>query len=111
MSRYPRSSGPRPSRSRAQWRGLVAEQEASGLSVPDFCREHDLATATMYSWRSRLAREEPAPEVTFVQLEPSDAGVEAASGDLSVTFPSGATLRCPADHLAELVAALVREAW
>lgn len=114
MTRQHHSSERRPRRSRAQWRDLIAEQEASGLSVTAFSREHDLCPQTVYGWRSRLARESPAPSVAFVQLETSEnvseARDEVTSAELSVTFPSGATLRCPSEHLAELVTALTGEA-
>jgi len=114
MSRHPESSEPRPRRSRSEWRQIITEQEASGLSIAAFCREHDLCPQTLYGWRSRLARTEPAPPIAFVKVESSEetpvTDALAPAGELSVEFPSGATLRCPADRLGELVTALTKEA-
>ena len=41
-------------RSVETWRGLVARQVRSGLSVQAFCRQERLNTWTFYGWRSRL---------------------------------------------------------
>ncbi len=37
------------------WRDVMAEQQASGLSVVAFCRENDVADSLFYRWRRRLA--------------------------------------------------------
>lgn len=36
------------------WRGVVAEQEASGLSVAAFCRERTIPAWKFHYWRKRL---------------------------------------------------------
>jgi hypothetical protein len=38
----------------AKWRGLVAAQEASGLSVHGFCDEHGIPASSMFAWRRKL---------------------------------------------------------
>lgn len=40
-------------RSAAAIRKFISEQEASGQSVPSFCRERGINEATFYSWRTR----------------------------------------------------------
>jgi hypothetical protein len=42
----------------AYWRGVVERQAGSGLSVAEFCVRRDVATASFYAWRRRLARED-----------------------------------------------------
>ena len=43
-----------------EWRARIAEQERSGLSVKQFCKERALTECSFYSWRKRLRqREEP----------------------------------------------------
>ena len=38
----------------AQWRALIAEQEASGQSIRDFAEERGVSAWSLYGWRSRL---------------------------------------------------------
>lgn len=38
------------------WLELIAEQEASGLSIAAWCRDAGVNPATMYWWRSELKR-------------------------------------------------------
>lgn len=61
------------------WRRMLRQWRASGLSVRAFCRLHDLAEASFYSWRRALAQcqgEQP----TFV---PVRVVAEATATDLS----------------------------
>ena len=48
-----------PSERRKRWQAVVAEQEASGQSVREFCRERKLAEHAFYWWRRRLHEEKP----------------------------------------------------
>ncbi len=38
----------------AQWQRLVAEQEASGLTVAEFCRRRRISRSHWFAWRRRL---------------------------------------------------------
>jgi transposase-like protein len=40
----------------AAWRGLLADQVRSGLSVAQFCSREGVSAASFYQWRSRLGR-------------------------------------------------------
>lgn len=96
-----------------QWRTLIERQQASGLSIAAFCRRHDVVTASFYAWRRRLGESSGSPRRTdFVRLEPAQppGGVEEGSEVIEVRFGRGATLRCPASHLRELVSLLIGEA-
>jgi hypothetical protein len=42
-----------------QWREWIAEQERSGISARQFCKERGLAEQSFYGWRKRLRRREP----------------------------------------------------
>ena len=44
----------RARRSRAHWQGVIARAEASGQSIPAFCRAEGIRLRTFYGWRARL---------------------------------------------------------
>lgn len=46
-------------RRREDWRQLISEHKQSGLSVKAFCGKHGVGEALFYSWRKRLAEEQP----------------------------------------------------
>lgn len=37
-----------------EWSERIAEQERSGVSVKQFCKERELAECSFYAWRKRL---------------------------------------------------------
>jgi len=39
-----------------QWEALVAEQQASELSAPEYCKQHDIAYTSFSKWRTNLKR-------------------------------------------------------
>ena len=65
-----------------QWRERIAEQERTGVSVKQFCKQQGLTEYSFYAWRKRLRRQAP---VRFALVErgvlrgPSTASVPAAS--------------------------------
>ena len=81
----------RQSERQKYWQVVIAEQEASGKSVRDFCRERDLSEASFYWWRPRLREEKP---VSFALVETKGA---AQAAKFELTLSSGEVLRIPAD--------------
>jgi transposase-like protein len=57
---------------RAYWGKLIAEQEASGLSIAAFCQQRGIADNSFYRWRQRLQMSEP---VRFALLKTVDRGL------------------------------------
>jgi transposase len=47
-------------RKRADWQQLILEHEQSGLSVKAFCQKHGVGDALFYSWRKKIAEDQPA---------------------------------------------------
>lgn len=89
--------GRRPSEERRRyWRGVVARQRRSGLSVAAFCREHEVSPAAFYSWRRRLADEMSgrSTEVSFVPL-PLDQAVPPRAAEFSLQLPNGVQVTVP----------------
>jgi hypothetical protein len=73
------------------WQGVIAEQEASGKSIREFCRERDLTEHAFYWWRRRLHEEKP---VSFALVE---AKAEERRAKFELALSSGEVLHIPAD--------------
>jgi transposase-like protein len=79
----------------SQWRRLIAEQEASGLTVREFAACRGLSASTIYWWRSRLHREgrsvaELVPvEVTEAPAAASTAIERIVGDDIVLRLPRG----------------------
>ncbi len=39
------------------WKTLFEQQQGSGLSIIQFCRDNNVNTSTFYAWRKRLSAE------------------------------------------------------
>ena len=90
-------------RTRAEWRGLVARFEQSGLSMAAFCRRAKLPRGSFVKWRRRLEgspsveRHSP-PAPAFVEwIAPPSAHAEVArgagAGEFELSLPGGVVLR------------------
>ena len=44
----------RKTRSLEQWRSIIEEQQASDLTITEFCQQHVLSKTTFYAARSKL---------------------------------------------------------
>ena len=42
----------RKSRSLEQWRNIIEEQQASGLTVAEYCQQHTLSKTTFYATKT-----------------------------------------------------------
>jgi hypothetical protein len=73
-----------------QWRGRIAEQERSGVSVKHFCKERGLTECSFYAWRKRLRNQSP---VRFALVERGAQHGSAAEPDLELLLASGERLR------------------
>ncbi len=90
-------------RSRAHWQAVIARAEASGQSIPAFCRAEGIRPRTFYGWRARLNA--PPGEALVAPTTPGtgeaarflDLGTLGAAGagpwDLELELGAGVTLR------------------
>jgi transposase-like protein len=103
-------------RCEAYYRGLLAEQEASGRSVRAFAAERGLSPWTLYGWRGKLgqSRRRSVAE-NGANKEPGFVSVDVVGGtpsssDFEVELADGLIVRVPRDtttvRLVELVRAL-----
>ena len=100
---------------RAYWRDVLERQRESGLSVRQFCREHQVSEASFHSWKRKIAGHDrhgaassedgdqkyPAKKRVTKQTENAavfiPVRVSAAAGSvLEVVHPRGHVLRVPA---------------
>jgi hypothetical protein len=77
----------RPRRSAAQWRHLVSQQAASGLSASAFCDRHDLSYVSFIQWRRRLRRGEPPAEAEPIAAAEEPLAVQSMPF-IELTAPS-----------------------
>jgi|SRR5689334_3398745 len=73
-----------------QWRERIAEQEGSGLSVKQFCKERGLTECSFYAWRKRLRKKEAVRFALVERATPHECANEAL---LEVVLASGERLR------------------
>ena len=99
-----------------KWRDLVERQEASGLSVAAFCRDHRVAASSFFAWKRKLGATAAAATPAFVEATVVAAGtlpppgVTGSAGLIEVRLRGGRRVRVgrgfDRDLLAEVVAAL-----
>ena len=100
---------------RAYWRDVLERQRESGLSVRQFCREHQISEASFHSWKRKIAghdrdgaassedgdQKHPAKKQVAKQTENTAVFIPvrvsaAASSVLEIVHPRGHVLRVPA---------------
>lgn len=99
----------------AKWRGLVSEQEQSGKTVAEFCRERGIARSKLYLWRQRCVGAKAASG--FVRLRVARAAeaerVATAGKGIAVRLAGGRSLVVEpgfdACHLRALLSVLENE--
>jgi hypothetical protein len=78
-----------------QWRERIAEQQRSGMSARQFCKEQGLSEPSFYAWRKRLRQQQPT--VRFALVERGAARPEAAiEAGLELVMVTGERLRIAA---------------
>jgi transposase-like protein len=93
----------------AKWRGLVCEQEQSGKTVVEFCRERGIARSKLYFWRQRCEGAKAATGLVEAPAEEAETVATAHSG-IEVRLAGGRSLVVEAgfdaSHLRALLAVL-----
>jgi hypothetical protein len=76
-----------------EWRERIAEQERSGESVKQFCKERSLAECSFYSWRKRLRQQEGPVRFALVERQRTKLQEPAQEAQLELVLVTGARLR------------------
>jgi hypothetical protein len=93
---------PKQSRSsrRTFWQEVLTRQEASGLSIQQFCRRERLGVSTVYAWKRRFRQlsrrpkkaEWPAAGFARVRIVPEPAK-SLADGTIEILLPADRRVR------------------
>ncbi len=79
------------------WSAIFSQQESSGLTISQFCRENELNTSTFYAWRKKLAKhsDDKLPTERKQQLVPLMVSEPSFTTEpsLTITTPSGYQLK------------------
>jgi hypothetical protein len=75
------------------WRKIIRDQQASGLSVAEYCRRARLSAWSLYSWRLRLRAERKAT-AQFVEVKVTRRNTGALAEGQG-PGPSGIELHLP----------------
>jgi hypothetical protein len=95
---------------RATWQRLLAEQQASGLSVVAWCFQQDIREQTFYYWRKRLSKPTvppatPAPQWLALDTAPAAGhGLMLQIGPVAITVTAGFDQQVLADVVHVLTA-------
>jgi transposase-like protein len=92
------------------WRGVIRDQQASGLSISAFCREREVSPASFFTWRRRLTqRDQKDMAAKFVPLQ-MHAPPTATPARCEVVLPDGCRIivptQCDANWLRDVLAVL-----
>ena len=94
-------------RSHEQWRAILNEQQASGLTIIDYCRKHQLATSSFYVFRKKLGittssfvRTQVTQQVELITQQPP---IELTLGKATLKLPSNTC----ATYLGQVLRALL----
>jgi len=79
-------------RSSQQWQQIIEQQEASGLSVVDFCKQHQLNSKYFYARRRNgLMKKQRNLAVPFIKVSKAPADNSAMAlqvGDIRLSLPT-----------------------
>ena len=50
------------------WKGIIDKYRESGLSVAEFCKEHNISTGRFYHWRRRFSNEHCKEDKGFFEV-------------------------------------------
>jgi hypothetical protein len=74
-----------------KWAERIAAQQRSGISVKQFCKEHELTEYSFYAWRKRL-REKESVRFALVERRAPRQGLPAETV-LELVLTTGERLR------------------
>jgi len=55
------------------WREIISGQQASGLSIAAYCRQHGISQQSLFNWRRRFGADAGKPSPAFVEVKAASA--------------------------------------
>uniref|UniRef100_UPI0003815C82 IS66 family insertion sequence element accessory protein TnpA n=3 Tax=Psychromonas ossibalaenae TaxID=444922 RepID=UPI0003815C82 len=86
-----------------KWTKLITEQQESGLTVAQFCRDNSLNSKSFYNWRIKITTLSEA--LSFVKVQSASAPVPISKNSIQLHF-SNTSLSLPGTVSPVWVAAL-----
>jgi transposase-like protein len=84
------------------WQERIANREASGLSIDEFCTDEDVSRSTYYRWVQNLkegipdaVREEAANLATAEITEAKFLPISITTSPIEIELPNGGLVRLP----------------
>ena len=76
-----------------KWAGIIKAHKASGLTVDEYCKQHNISRSAYFYWLRRI-KEEALSQAGFVEIPPVNAVAEKSFFDTQMIIKSGATEIC-----------------
>ena len=90
-------------RSKKQWQAIIEAQQASGLTIIDYCQQHQLSTTSFYAVRKKLGLSSGkfvrAKITQQVEVIEEQASITIMVGKVNVSLP----VATPATYLSQLL--------
>ena len=83
---------------RSFWKNHIDGWQHSGLSQPEYCKQHDIKLATFGYWRTRLKKPQPVNRLIPVTLP--------NTSHIRISLPNGIGLSLPVHVLADVLPVL-----
>lgn len=95
----------------AKWKVLVEEQEKSGLSQINFCKQKNVSSAQLGYYRSLLKPKLPNENVSIGSFFPVKINRQTSEKEIRLTLPNGFQclfpIRIDTTHLKKLIEVLL----
>ncbi len=90
-------------RNEAQWQTLIQDQQTSGLTIADYCQQHNLARSSFYAFKKKLgltsSRFVCAKVIQQIELLEEQPPITLSTAKVNVTLPA----TTPATYLAQIL--------
>jgi len=90
-------------RNQTQWQTLIQNQQTSGLTVSDYCQQHQLPTSSFYAFKKKLGITSNsfvrAKVTQQIELIEEAQPIILSVGKANVSFPA----TTPASYLAQIL--------
>lgn len=100
-------------RTREQWQALIDEQQTSGLSISEYCRQHQIKLQSFYARRSALKKQSPSATIAqptgFIKVATCTTQNPTSPADAIYIKTQQATIQLPANTSPQWFGQFMRE--